>query len=231
MSATEPAAWIGSERPLATRLFERTIRHGGTVIDAGAGAGRLTLLAARRVGPRGRVLAFEPDPDAYRALRRNVRAHGYAERVTALPLGLGEWSDRRPVSQRSNNHATNGSLLAKRWWEAADAATTSLDAQVGGCCIDVLRLDVHGAELGALRGMKLTLELCPEIEIFVRCDPDALLAAGASVPMLLEELQQLGFESSVIDEPAGRLAPTGPWLWDARAAVDLHCTRVGRLAA
>ena len=75
--------------------------------------------------------------------------------------------------------------------------------------------------------MKLTLELCPHSTSSYAAIPAHCWRRAPSVPMLLEELQQLGFESSVIDEPAGGLAPTGPWLWDRTAAVDLHCTLAG----
>jgi len=219
-------SWALGALPFAARVSERTVRRGATVVDAGARVGYHTLLAARRVGPRGRVLAFEPDPDAYRALRRNVRQNGFGERVKALPLGLGEWSDRRPFYRRPTDGNGDGSLVARRWWEAADARSTSLDAQVGGCCIDVVRLDVDGCELDALRGMKLTVELCPELRLFVSCDPAALWQAGTSLPMLLEELHHLGFETSAIDDAASALLPVGPWLWESRKPVDLYCERI-----
>ena len=74
--------------------------------------------------------------------------------------------------------------------------------------------------------MKLTEELCPEMHMFVRCDPAALLAAGTSAATLLEELQDMGFDCAVIDEASGELSPAGAWLWDSRTAVDLHCARI-----
>lgn len=49
---------------------------GSTVIDIGANFGAFTVLASRIVGPRGRVVAFEPDPRTFARLERNVKTNG-----------------------------------------------------------------------------------------------------------------------------------------------------------
>jgi FkbM family methyltransferase len=85
----------GGEDPFMAELFEDSIPRGGAVVDGGSYLGYHTLVAARRVGPRGKVLSFEPNPVTYRALRRNVRENGYEDRVVALPLGVAAWSGRR----------------------------------------------------------------------------------------------------------------------------------------
>ncbi|HYU61182.1 MAG TPA: FkbM family methyltransferase [Solirubrobacterales bacterium] len=224
VAGSDVATWGVGELAFEDRLFERAIRRGATVVDAGAGGGYHTLLAARRVGPRGRVLAFEPDPEDYRALRRNVRRNGVEQRVLTLPLGLGEWADRRPFYRAPSDG--NRSTHQNRWWEAPDTQSTSLDAQIGGCGIDVVRLDVGGAELEALRGMKLTVELCPELRLFVNCDPEALWQAGTSTPMLLEELTHLGFDVRAIDDRAQELLPAGSWLWKIGTPMTLLCERL-----
>ena len=77
----------GNKGAFTTRVFAASIPPAGAVVDASAGAGRHTMIAAHAVGPRGQVMAFEPEPESYRALRANVREHGFEDRVTALPLG------------------------------------------------------------------------------------------------------------------------------------------------
>ena len=59
----EPAVW---------RRFMAQVRQGDTVADVGAFLGVYAIAAAKRVGPRGSVVALEPDPANFKWLRRHV---------------------------------------------------------------------------------------------------------------------------------------------------------------
>ena len=60
-----------AERPLQSAL-QRELRPGATFFDIGANVGFVTLIAARLVGPSGRVVAFEPVPENVAAIRENL---------------------------------------------------------------------------------------------------------------------------------------------------------------
>ena len=62
---------------LLTKLFKKEMKQGMIVVDIGAHIGYFTLLAARLVGETGRVFAFEPDPDNYSLLIKNVSVNGH----------------------------------------------------------------------------------------------------------------------------------------------------------
>lgn len=69
------AASLSAYREFAedrNRSIERFLRRGDTVVEVGAGIGEHTLALARRVGPGGRVWAFEADPELFRLLSRNL---------------------------------------------------------------------------------------------------------------------------------------------------------------
>ena len=168
------------------------------MVHGGAHRGYHALIAARQVGPRGRVVAFEPNPESYRALRANVRRNGYADRVTALPLGVAAW-------------------------DSAESRTLSLDSTIGGHSLDVIKLTSAGREVEALRGMRRTIELSPGARIFVECNPRALARAGSGVAALLDELRGLEMKPRVIDEFQQDLTPVGEWLADASGPVQLLC--------
>lgn len=213
----------GPEDPYMAELFERSIPRGGAVVDGGAYVGHHTLVAARRVGPRGKVLSFEPNPVTYRALRRNVRENGYEDRVIALPLGVGAWSGRRTFYVGADDAGKSGLFVPQRWREATQTRTLSLDSSVAGRSIDVIKLDVDGGEVDALRGMKRTLELSPRVRLFVECNPDSLANAGTTVGALLDELGDLGFEVEVVDEERRLLRPAGEALSGISERVYLLC--------
>src|SRR6266496_3929317 len=58
------------------KLFDSLLRTGMTVLDIGANQGVFALYCADKVGPTGRVIAFEPDPEMFSALEGNVKASG-----------------------------------------------------------------------------------------------------------------------------------------------------------
>ena len=64
-----------AERPLQAAL-QRELRPGATFFDIGANVGFVTLIAARLVGPSGRVVAFEPVPENVAAIRENLALNG-----------------------------------------------------------------------------------------------------------------------------------------------------------
>src|SRR5262249_15912979 len=69
--------------PFETELLLGHLNPGDVVLDLGANLGYYTLLFARRVGPTGKVFAFEPDPDNFALLEENVARNGYDNMVLA----------------------------------------------------------------------------------------------------------------------------------------------------
>ena len=55
-----------------TGLLKQIVKPGMRVVDIGANIGYYTLLMARLTGPKGDIIAFEPDPDNYRLLTKNI---------------------------------------------------------------------------------------------------------------------------------------------------------------
>lgn len=62
----------GIYEPRETNLFKKIVRHGMTVIDLGANIGYYTLIASKLVGESGKVYAFEPEPDNFNILVKNI---------------------------------------------------------------------------------------------------------------------------------------------------------------
>src|SRR5947208_14953773 len=71
----------GRFEPETVKLFVGALRPGMVVLDVGAYLGYYTFLAARQVGEKGKVYAFEPDPSSYRFLEHNIHLNGYSNIV------------------------------------------------------------------------------------------------------------------------------------------------------
>lgn len=173
-SSRAPASFAEVER--AERIFYlEYLREGMTVFDVGANVGELTMLFSRFVGASGSVHAFEPTARAFERLETVCRAASLRNvRLNRLALAEGEG----PVSL----HVYDGDYLS--WTtravrpledygidvkpssvEEANATTVDLYCGRGGVAqIDLLKIDVEGAEFQVLAGARRMLD-----ERRVRC--------------------------------------------------------------
>ena len=195
----------GRERTFVT-LLAAAIPVGGTVLEGGAHLGFVTVHAARAAGPKGRVVAFEPNAAIHDVLRENLSANGVADHVELRPEALGD----EPGRSRFHLSGDTSSLFEA----AADSMAAEVDVVRGDDvvteAVDVIKLDVEGAELSALRGMERLAGGARAL--FLECNPELLERAGESAERLVEWARAHGFDVEWIDEESGRTRPlSDPW--------------------
>lgn len=145
------------------RLLARELPPGGVFVDIGANVGLYTLTAARRLGPGGRILAFEPNPRTMARLAFNVAANfgssAAAPRIELLPLGVADREGEFELNLDPSN--LGASSIARRDRSRAPAGARPvvkipcrplLDVleERGVSAIDALKIDIEGAEDAAL---------------------------------------------------------------------------------
>src|SRR5215210_1011896 len=74
-SVAREVCFTGRYEPQETQLASRMLRPGDVFVDVGANWGYFSLAAAHWVGPRGTVIAFEPEPRLFELLAGNVAAN------------------------------------------------------------------------------------------------------------------------------------------------------------
>lgn len=150
-----------------TGTIERLVMPADICADVGAHFGYFTLLMAKRTGPRGRVVAFEAYPPNTQQLRANVRVNGYQDWVQVENIAVCDRSSAQvalfPGRERSSaewnivGHDTGGNSTVPE----LEVAATSLDAYFAiGSQVDVVKIDVEGAEADVIRGMRRLLNEC-----------------------------------------------------------------------
>src|SRR5688572_16199782 len=128
------------------RLIKILLRPGDHFVDAGANLGYFTLLAAARVGPSGRVSAFEPHPLNRARLLEHLRDNDLEDRVRVYDVAL---SDQEGVATmhmpppQSGNHGM-ASLFAAG--DAVEVKTARMDDMPLGPLPKLIKIDVEGAE-------------------------------------------------------------------------------------
>jgi len=173
-----------------------------TVADVGAHIRYYTLLGARQVGPGGRVHAFETDPWTFALLRRNVDANLFADRVTALPVALSNAESSVELFRDPANAVAPSFAKANLRTEGQPytVRTTTLDAvlaEQGVRKLDVVKMDVQGAEEWVLLGAKRILTTMHPIVIFESW-PAGPPLLGLSPNGAWDFLDSLGYEFFVL---------------------------------
>jgi FkbM family methyltransferase len=138
-----------------TWVLDRLLGPGDTVVDVGANLGLVSLIAAQRVGPRGRVLAIEPSPAVLPLLGRSLAANP-GLRIELFPVAAGAAPGRLRLLVPPGN--AGGASLAvphedARPHEVEVRRLADILAAAGVERVDLLKLDVEGFEAEALRGL------------------------------------------------------------------------------
>lgn len=154
-----------------TKIVKKTVKPGMTVIDIGANLGYYALLEAKRVGPTGRVYAIEPVERNYNVLLKNIELNR-AKNIIPFEFAVGAEKGVKTMqlSKRSNHGAIFTTIphsdLFYRYRKIcadgeAEVNVITLDDFVkeqGIDRVDLIRMDLEGYEVEAIKGMWETIE-------------------------------------------------------------------------
>ena len=196
------------------------LRPGMTFADVGANWGLFTLVAAHLVGEPGRVVALEPDPRIFVKLKWNVERNNLrqvrlldaaaADRDTNLILlghdhGGDNWGTSRLVETGSNGQLTF-TVRSRRLDALLDEARVQM--------VDLLKIDVEGAEDRVLTGMEAGLNSQRYRRILLELHPLQLEEHGRTTRDIVDALKAKGYKGYALDHSlaALRRAYYDPWL-------------------
>jgi FkbM family methyltransferase len=146
----------------------RLIDEDETCVDVGANIGYMTSLMAHRVGPRGKVIAFEPHPDIYQRLSNNVQSWSTEKNWTHIKTSTLAISDQLGQAQLfvpMNFDLNQGTASILPSSDGADFSsgqqlvveTNTLDNLFDNLTIELLKIDVEGHEINVLLGAEKLL--------------------------------------------------------------------------
>lgn len=200
---------------------------GMVMLDIGAHVGYYSRRYAKVLGINGRIFAFEPHPRTFATLQHNVEK---LPQIAAVQLALAEHEgtaelhDYLMMSASGSLHYDESmAALQKAQMQQSDIAprigqtftaqtftvrTTPVDDFLAAQNIeqvDLVKMDIEGAEIRALRGMKRTIANSPNLVVVMEYNPQALKAFGHEPITALNEVQSFGFKKIEAIEVDGRL--------------------------
>ena len=188
-------------------VCRKYIRCGDTVLDVGGHIGLHSRLFSRLVGPQGRVLVFEANPENVAVLRRNLRGRRYRN-VEVIWAAVSAADGEAPlfISPGHSNHSLLQGYTAAT--DVIQAPTISIDSYLerrGIRTVDFVKSDTEGAEPLVIQGMEKILRNSPEIKFLMEYNPAALRCGDISPERFTAMLELRGFEVKAI-QPDGTLS-------------------------
>ena len=156
------------------------------IIDAGANIGVASLFFAFRY-PGARIQAFEPDPDLFRTLSKNLSQHPECASITLKQSAI--WKDSGTLSFRSDG-ADGGCLAGDGEFSVP---TVTLSSILREAPVDFLKLDIEGAEVEVLVESAENLDLVHSLVV----EYHGRSGAPPRLGILLRVLEEAGFHYSL----------------------------------
>jgi FkbM family methyltransferase len=207
--------------------LDKLAAPGMTMLDIGAHVGSYSRRSAKVLGENGRIFAFEPHPRTFAALQHNVKR---LPQVTAVQLALAEqegtaelhdylmmsasgslhYDETMAALQKSQTHDTDiapriGHTFSAQTFTVRTTPVDDFLAAQGVAQVNLVKMDIEGAEISALRGMKRTIANSPNLILVMEYNPQALKAFGHDPIAALNEVQSFGFSKIKAIEMDGRL--------------------------
>ena len=192
--------------PGTRRVISKLLTPGMTFVDVGAHIGLLTLPAARAVGSGGKVLAIEPVPLSFALLNHTVAINGMLDRVATIRAAAGT------NKSRSKFYVTD-ILGHSSFFQPGQTTEPAIEIEVDvlpiddlvhpGERVDLVKIDVEGAELAVLDGMTRIIAENPHLAIIAEYGPTHLKRNQITSSQWFAAFESCGFQPFVIDELSG----------------------------
>lgn len=197
--------------PHLASILAASLGVGSCFVDVGASIGYYTVLAGRIVGPAGRVIACEPGPQNHSMLLLNVTVNELSN-VTLHRVAISDTTGILAYSRQQDNGSISpfdGEPSALSVHDLIEAIP--LDELLASVArIDVVKVDVEGAEGKVLHGADATIRR-HRPTLFFELTPDALESVSAvTARQLLDDLEELGYSLKVLQDRSGDGGPSRP---------------------
>ncbi|MBX4191400.1 MAG: FkbM family methyltransferase [Candidatus Doudnabacteria bacterium] len=192
------------ERP-EIKLFLQLLRPEMTVVDVGANIGYYTLLAAQKVKS---VIAFEPDPINFQFLTKNIQQNNCTN-VISHKLAISNEEKETAFYENPDNFGDRRIYQFKESQQKNIVTSVIFDnfmEKSGITNIDMIKIDIQGAEGQALDGMKKILDQ-PQLHLLIEFFPEGLRATGYDPVQFLRQLSDKKFEIYQVNDSHGSLEP------------------------
>jgi len=192
--------------PEVSSYIIKNLKLGETFMDIGANNGYYTVLAADLVGPSGKIISIEPNPNAFRRLMHNVKFNNLSNVVT-LNVALSDHDGNAIIYLNKGSDDGQASLIKSVHVQPlGQIELKRFDHLFIDEKISIVKMDVEGSEINIIKGMENYLKSHKEVKIVMEWNPTYrtndefnYLSSLFNINLLLPD-KELGFKIKEITE-------------------------------
>ncbi len=180
--------------PLVTDFIKKEIKEGSIVVDIGAHIGYYTLMFAKLVGENGKVFSFEPDPENFCLLKKNVEVNNY-KNVVLEQKAVSDYIGKAKlyISRESSGQNTIYQIDKKQNFIEVEVINLDEYFKSFEKNIHLIKMDIEGAEYSCILGAKDIIKKNDKLKIITEFRPISLKSFGVEPVNFLKLLAELGF--------------------------------------
>lgn len=185
----------GTWQPEIIETLSFLIKPGDKVLHLGGNIGFDDVFIAKLMDQKGELIVFEPNPRSYECLKQNLKLNNIENFVKAFPVG--SWSEEKQLAMHfieSNVGAC--AVFSDHHWLRPNyfmAQLVKLDDFLPNLeNLDVLFMDIEGAELHSLKGMENILKKSPNCKILMEWSPSMITSLGSDIDFFINQMNSLG---------------------------------------
>ncbi|MGQ3014631.1 MAG: FkbM family methyltransferase [Flavobacteriales bacterium] len=179
-------------------LIGSLVKPGDTVVDIGANIGFYTRFLAQKVGPTGKVYAFEPDALNFKRLLQNTAG---LTQVQAVQAAVSHENGVLKIYRSKMLNVDHRTYPVDGAESVEEIPAITLDSYLpSGLKPSFIKIDIQGYEYFAFQGMRDLIARSPQLFIISEFWPHALTRSGASADKMLQLLDELGLRIQVVQK-------------------------------
>jgi len=196
---------VHTHEPLEVEIIKQEVGGGDMVLDIGAHIGYFTLIFAHLVGEQGKVFAFEPHPESFALLQKNIEVNHYRN-VILVNKGLGAEQSKRKFY--AHILGSGYSLYGDERQPFLEIETVKGDDYLRDKVdrVDFIKIDIEGAEPEALAGLEQILKKSPKLKMLIEFYPKMLKKGQVEPINFLKQLVNYGFKLYCLKDNKKQLA-------------------------
>ncbi len=178
--------------------LKKIIKRGDTILDIGANIGFYSKILSECTGLYGKVHSFEPDQINFEHLKKNT---GQLVNIILNHNAVSDQSGELNIYKSKDLNVDHRTYPVGEYEsiEVIDAIT--IDKYVDNAYkVDIIKMDIQGFEVSALKGMAKTIKANPEIKLLLEFWPHGLHAAGSSVAQFCEVIYELRLKIEFLEK-------------------------------
>ena len=187
--------------PKFWKMVMNDVHKGDVIADIGAYIGFYAVAFAKRTGRAGKVVAFEPDPSNFSALRENISLNKVETRIELVNLAVADKKGQIKFSAEGNSISSVAPDNKPNAGKQIKVETVALDEYFENRKVDIIKIDVEGYELQVLRGAKNILQRRDSAPraVFIEVHPYAWDNFGSTDKEIVSLLTEAGYKIIDVD--------------------------------